>query len=455
MKKNGKIVVVDDNKNVLAALRLLLGSQFEEVTLLSSPNNLISILDEKKPDVVLLDMNFNTGINTGNEGLFWLNEVKKRYTDIPVVLFTAYADIELAVNALKQGASDFVVKPWDNAKLIATLRSAYSLSLSRKEVKSLKEKQSTLSQQLLPDEEIYWGESDVMQKLMQLIKKVAKTDANVLITGENGTGKGVAARMIHQLSARNQNALISVDLGAVSQSLFESELFGHTKGSFTDAKADRAGKFEAADGGTLFLDEIGNLDYPLQAKLLAALQTRTIVRVGSNNPIPVDIRLITATNQDLPEMVENGSFREDLLYRINTIHIEMPPLRNRKEDIPQLAEHFLRRFAHKYGKSQLMLSKETIELLTVHSWPGNIRELQNTLEKAVILADKSELIPEDLYLTPKIEQTSTFIGKSLEEMEQDMIQGAMKRHNGNLSAVAEELGISRQTLYNKMKKYAL
>ena len=347
----------------------------------------MSELRDKNPDVVLLDMNFSAGINSGNEGLFWLSEIKKADEELPVVLFTAYADIDLAVKALKGGATDFVVKPWDNAKLLATLQSAYSLRQSRKEVKKLREKQSVLNRDIQKEEDICWGKSPAMQRLLTMIKKVAVTDANVLITGENGTGKELIAKMIHRYSPRAAETLISVDMGAVTETLFESELFGHVKGAFTDAKADRSGKFEAADGGSLFLDEIGNLSYPLQAKLLSALQTRHITRVGSNKSISVDIRLISATNKNLFKSVKEGEFREDLLYRINTIHLEVPPLRERREDIPQLADFFLRRLARKYGKSDLKLGEKALCKLESYAWPGNVRELEHAIEKAVILSE--------------------------------------------------------------------
>jgi len=453
--KTGSILVVDDNKNVLSALRILLESYFQNVYLLSSPNTLMTTLREKNPDIVLLDMNFSAGINSGNEGLYWLSEVKKADPELPVVLFTAYADIELAVKALKEGASDFVVKPWDNAKLLATLQSALSLRLSRKEVKKLKEKQNVLNQEQNKGDDICWGKSSIMQNLLNMMRKVAQTDANVLITGENGTGKELIAKKLHFLSARANETLITVDLGAVTETLFESELFGHTKGSFTDAKTDRAGKFEAADKGTLFLDEIGNLNYTLQAKLLTALQSRHITRVGSNNRIPVDIRLICATNKDLFKSVSDGEFREDLLYRINTIQIEVPALRERKEDISILANFFLNRFAKKYGKKNLSLSDKAIEKLEKYSWPGNVRELEHTIEKAVILSEGETIEPSDFYMRPNEEKTAVIESISLEEMEKILIEKAMKKHDMNISAIAAELGITRPTLYSKMKKYGL
>ncbi|WP_019538347.1 sigma-54-dependent transcriptional regulator [Proteiniphilum acetatigenes] len=455
--KQGRILVVDDNKNVLSALKILLNTHFEEVILLSSPTTLLINLREKNPDVVLLDMNYSAGINTGNEGLYWLAEIKKVNPDLPVVLFTAYADIDLAVTALKEGASDFVVKPWDNAKLLATLQSALELRLSRKEVTRLKEKQHVLNSQLNRESDVYWEESQAMRELLRVMEKVAKTDANVLITGENGTGKEVIARKIHQLSPRSNESLVTVDMGAVTETLFESELFGHVKGSFTDAHSDRAGKIEAADKGTLFLDEIGNLSYPLQAKLLNALQSRQIIRVGSNKPVAVDIRLICATNHNLFQDVQNGLFREDLLYRINTIQIEVPPLRNRKEDIPGLASFFLHRFAVKYNKTGITLHKEAIAKMQEYAWPGNVRELEHTIEKALILSDNRVIDSSDLFLRPpdSSEKNKDLENVTLEEMERVLIERAMRNYGNNISAIAKELGVSRPTLYSKIKKYGL
>ncbi len=435
--KKGNILIVDDNKNVLSALRILLSDYFENIVLLTSPNTLMSELRDKNPDVVLLDMNFSAGINSGNEGLFWLSEIKKADEELPVVLFTAYADIDLAVKALKGGATDFVVKPWDNAKLLATLQSAYSLRQSRKEVKKLREKQSVLNRDIQKEEDICWGKSPAMQRLLTMIKKVAVTDANVLITGENGTGKELIAKMIHRYSPRAAETLIIVDMGAVTETLFESELFGHVKGAFTDAKADRSGKFEAADGGSLFLDEIGNLSYPLQAKLLSALQTRHITRVGSNKSISVDIRLISATNKNLFKSVKKGEFREDLLYRINTIHLEVPPLRERREDIPQLADFFLRRLARKYGKSDLKLGEKALCKLESYAWPGNVRELEHAIEKAVILSDNQELQPNDFYMRTPDETSFVVESFTLEEMEK--IQLAIKEQEKKRKKIQREI----------------
>lgn len=375
MSKQGTIIVVDDNKGVLSAVKLLLKNHFEHIVTLPSPITLPAALREENAQVVLLDMNFSSGLNTGNEGLYWLHEIKKIQPSLPVVLFTAYADIDLAVRGIKEGATDFIVKPWDNTRLIETLLSACRNSSKNKKRAEIPKTVSSM----------YWGESNAMKQLRTLIEKVAQTDANILITGENGTGKEMLAREIHALSARYRRDMITVDMGAITESLFESELFGHKKGSFTDAHTDRAGKFEAAHEGTLFLDEIGNLPYHLQSKLLTAIQSRSVVRVGSNEPIPVNIRLICATNCDLEEMVAKGKFREDLLYRINTIHIEIPPLRERKEDIIPLAERFIDRFCKQYDKGNILLSTGAQEKLRTYPWYGNIRELEHAVEKAVII----------------------------------------------------------------------
>lgn len=455
MTKQGTILIVDDNKSVLAALDMLLSGIFMKVITIGNPNRIPAILAAGNIEVVLLDMNFSAGINTGNEGLFWLNEIRRIDPDLPVVLFTAYADIDLAVKAVKEGATDFVVKPWDNAKLIATLLAAYRLNKSRNEVKQLREKETELKKQLLPSEEMVWGESPVMQHLRQVIGKVAATDANILITGENGTGKEMVAKALHSLSTRRNEVMICVDMGAVTETLFESELFGHVKGAFTDAREERAGKFEAAGKGTLFLDEIGNLTYSLQSKLLAAIQSRKITRIGSNKPIDIDIRLICATNSDLQAMVTKGSFREDLLYRINTIHVELPPLRERGHDILLLAEFFLRKYESKYNKRRLYLAEDTQKKLLEYNWPGNVRELQHAIEKAVIMCDEQALKPRDFFFKPIVETPTIPTQLTLEEMEKEMIRKAIECHQGNISAIAGQLGITRQTLYNKMKKFGL
>jgi DNA-binding NtrC family response regulator len=400
-------------------------------------------------------MNFEASINTGNEGLFWLQEIKKISPSTRVVLFTAYADIDLAVKGVKLGATDFVVKPWDNHRLRQTLASAYSIS------DSALNKKNASSTDVRKGESMYWGVSKKMTEMRKMIEKVSVTDANILITGENGTGKDMLAKEIHRLSGRRNNDLVTVDMGAVTETLFESELFGHVKGAFTDARSDRAGKFEAADGGTLFLDEIGNLPYHLQSKLLTALQSRSVVRVGSNEPKKIDIRLITATNKDIKSMVSKGEFREDLLYRINTIHVELPPLRERREDIVPFAEMFLKRYSFVYGKSGITISRNLRETLVECPFMGNIRELQHAVEKAVIMAsDGQELTLSDMDLEESTSDTFCQSGsrseiKTLEEMEYDVIKECMKQNDGNLSLVASQLGISRQTLYNKLKRYGL
>ena len=416
MSKQGTIIVVDDNKGVLSAVKLLLKNHFEHIVTLPSPITLPAALREGNAQVVLLDMNFSSGLNTGNEGLYWLHEIKKIHPSLPVVLFTAYADIDLAVRGIKEGATDFIVKPWDNARLIETLLSACRNSSKNKKRAEIPKTVSSM----------YWGESNAMKQLRTLIEKVAQTDANILITGENGTGKEMLAREIHALSNRYRRDMITVDMGAITESLFESELFGHVKGSFTDAHADRAGKFEAASRSTLFLDEIGNLPYHLQAKLLTAIQRRSIVRVGSNTPIPVDIRLICATNRNLPEMVAKGEFREDLLYRINTIHLEIPSLRERPEDIIPLAELFIARFCKQYDKPPVRLTDGACEKLTLHPWYGNIRELEHAIEKAIIICD-NETLPAELFQLARRTGTPEAAASTLEEMEMQMIRKTLDK----------------------------
>ena len=451
MTKQGTILVVDDNKGILTAVQMLLGTCFEKVITISTPNKIKATLHDENIDVVLLDMNFSAGINTGNEGLFWLSEIKKEDASIQVVLFTAYADIDLAVRGIKEGAADFVVKPWDNAKLLETLKTAYNIWTANHKGFSIVTDKLVVSK----ESGMFWGESNAMQQLRSLIEKVARTDANILVTGENGTGKEMLAREIHLLSNRKKETLVPVDMGAITETLFESELFGHVKGAFTDARADRPGKFEVANKGTLFLDEIGNLSYHLQAKLLTALQRRSIVRVGSNTPIPVNIRLICATNRDLQEMVQKGDFREDLLYRINTIHVEIPPLRERPEDIVPLTEIFLSKYTKIYGKTAMCLSLDAKEKLKAQPWFGNIRELEHTIEKAVIIAERSVLDGNDFDFPRAKKKPVTKEATTLEEMEYNMIKNAMDKYSGNLSLVASQLGISRQTLYNKIKRYEL
>ena len=449
IKKQGTILIVDDNRNILTTVRMLLEPVFANIITIANPNSIPAKLREEHPDVVLLDMNFSSGINSGNEGLYWLREIKSLSPKTEVVLFTAYADIQLAVTGIKEGAADFIVKPFDNGKMISTLTEARD---KNKTADKAAGKLGGKNAQGL----MYWGESEVMTDLRHVVEKVAATDANILITGENGTGKEVLANEIHRLSARSGKKMLPVDMGAISETLFESELFGHVKGAFTDAKVDKPGKFELADGSTIFLDEIGNLSYSLQAKLLTALQRRSIVRVGGSTQIPVDVRLVCATNRNLQQMVNDGEFREDLLYRINTIHLKLPALRQRKADIVPLANRFLRQYGDIYNKTNLRFSDEAERKLTSLPWYGNIRELQHAIEKAVILSDGGMISAEDIdggnqtRREKPLEEVQT-----LDEMESRMIEKTIKECEGNLSVVAARLGISRQTLYNKIKRYGL
>ena len=445
----GRILVVDDNNGIRSALRILLPKYFAGVELIASPNEIHAMMRSFKPQVILLDMNFHTDTNTGNEGLFWLSEIKKRSPETAVVLFTAYADIALAVEGMKRGAFDFIVKPWENEKLIATLEAAANKTLKvASPKKSVGAAQTTAS--------MYWGKGAKMTALRQTLEKIAPTDASILITGENGTGKDVLACEIHRLSDRAMKPMISVDAGAITETLFESELFGHVKGAFTDAHTDHVGKIEQANGSTLFLDEIGNIPLHLQAKLLRVLQNRAVTRVGDTHPIPVDIRLICATNQNIEEMVRKGEFREDLYYRINTFHLELPPLRERVDEIVPLAKLFIGRYAEKYHRPVVGLKASAETALTQCAWHGNIRELQNCVEKSVILAEGKELEAKDFQL-PLCAEEETIASAQPEEtldmVEERTIRAAMERYDGNLTHVARSLNISRPTLYSKLKKY--
>ena len=451
MTKKGTLLVADDNRSILTAVKMLAADAFAQVHTLASPVSLPARLDEWHPDVVLLDMNFRSGMNSGNEGLYWLHQIKRLHPDTEVVLFTAYADIELAVKGIKEGAADFVVKPFDNGKLHSTLCAARD--------RHMQAGHNARTQSGTPAAAMVWGSSPAMAHLRQVAEKVAGTDANILITGENGTGKEMLAREIHRLSARAGKQMVAIDMGAVSETLFESELFGHVKGAFTDAKTDRPGKMELADGGTLFLDEIGNLSYALQAKLLAALQSRTVVRVGGSTPVPIDVRLVCATNRDIIGMVRQGLFREDLLYRINTIRLHLPPLRERQADIVPLARLFAQRYARLYHKDEMTLTPDTCRALQARRWPGNIRELQHVMERAVIMAEGNAIGTADLDAgsgtEPSAPVSTPGSVQTLDDMERQMIVQAIDECGGNLSAVAARLGISRQTLYNKIKRYGL
>lgn len=447
--KKGKILVVDDNAGIRATLKLLLPAHFAEVELLPSPVSLVSKMEAFRPDVVLLDMNFHTDINTGNEGLYWAGELHHMYPETQIVLFTAYANIELAVEGMRRGAFDFIVKPWDNEKLISTLETARdkALKLKMKETARADVKGG-----------IYWGTSGQMDVIRKSVGKIAPTDATVLITGENGTGKDVLAREIHARSRRNHAPMVCVDAGAITETLFESELFGHVKGAFTDAHADHVGKFEQANGGTLFLDEIGNIPLHLQAKLLRAIQNRCITRVGSDKEIAIDIRLICATNMDLEKMVREGRFREDLYYRINTMHLHLPALRDRADDILPLAEMFVSQYNEKYHRSVQGFSADGEAALKAYGWSGNVRELQNTVEKAVILCEGDEIKAADLQLKSDAKAAAAASApaqETLEQAEERAIREAMAQCDGNLSMVAKMLGVSRPTLYSKLRKYGI
>ena len=454
-KSKGKILIVDDNPELLSALKMLLNQHFKTVQTEKRPDRLPALLQQTNYDLVLLDMNFKAGVSSGNEGLYWMRKIRETHPNTAVVFITAYADVELAVKSLKEGATDFIQKSWDEDKILSTVLSAYKLHQSQMEVKMLRNRQEHLAREIEQEHTLYRCPSSAMQRVYELIDKVAATDADVLITGENGTGKELLARELHKKSPRRNEIFLHVDLGAIPETLFESELFGHVKGAFTDAKEQRAGKFEAAHGGTLFLDEIGNLPLSLQSKLLSTLQNRSVIRVGSNQPIPIDIRLISATNQPLFDMVEQGRFRQDLLYRINTIQIDVPPLRERTDDIPGLAEFFLNRFREKYRKPNVYLSSLGIEKMKPYKWPGNIRELQHAIEKAVILNEGDVLDP-DLLVPDKGEPHSLHPPSfNLEENEKQVIAIALKQFRGNISLTAEKLGINRSTLYTKIRKYGL
>ncbi len=443
--------VIDDDKSILEAARIAIQHDFDQIITSHRPDTIPSMAQLNEVDVALLDMNFRPGQKTGNEGLYWLDRIRELNPDISIVLLTAFGEIDLAVEGLKRGATDFIVKPWSNDKLVATLKSAAQLAHSKREIRKLKTKEQALKANLRPESHEIIGESAAIRQVRKLIEKVAPTPANVLILGENGTGKELVARQIHAQSLRSNELFLAVDVGNIPTALFESELFGHVKGAYTDAHADRLGKFETASGGTLFLDEISNLPLDLQPKLLSALQNRQITPLGSNQLINIDIRLISASNQDPHNLVHQGFFREDLLYRLNTISIVVPPLRSRGTDILILAQHFGNYYAEKYKKAKPKLDQSAKNRLMNHPWPGNVRELQHSMEKAIILSDQA-LIGAELFSfrAGNQQEIPSLIG-SLQEMEQVMIQKAMERNHGNVSAAAAQLGVSRQTLYNKLK----
>lgn len=453
--KPGKILVIDDDRDILLTTRVVLKKQFGLIKTEADPEMILQLLENELFDIILLDMNFRAGATSGKEGMKWLREIRKKDESAHVIMMTAYGDIDLAVKAMKEGAADFIVKPWDNQKLMATVINAYRLSQSKREILELRRKQELLHQDLDQEFIEIIGRSDRMKVVFDTISKVAQTDANVLILGENGTGKELIARALHRESERAQEIFVSVDLGAIPETLFESELFGHVKGAFTDAGEDRSGRFEVASGGTLFLDEIGNLSLPLQSKLLSVVQNRIINRVGSSRETPINIRLICATNMPLYGMVQEKTFREDLLYRINTVEIKVPPLRERRSDIPLLTDHFTRLFARKYNKTGISLHQDVYQKLDTYSWPGNIRELQHVVERAIILNDKDILKPADFLIMHETSRFTDPVGFRMEDVEKQTIQQALDKYRYNISKAADELGMARTTLYRKMTKYGI
>jgi DNA-binding NtrC family response regulator len=456
-EKIGKVLIVDDDQDVLHAASLLLKKHVSLLHTEPDPQRIPVLLKNENYDVIFLDMNFSGNLTSGTEGFHWLSKIMEIDHSVVVILITAYGDIETAVQAIKAGATDFILKPWQNEKLLATLSSALMLRKSRLEVHQLKVQQQQLSADLDQQFQNIIGRSKSMQEIFATIQKVAATDANVLILGENGTGKELIARAIHRQSPRSDRVFISVDMGAVSESLFESELFGYLKGSFTDAKEDRAGRFEVASGGTLFLDEIGNLPLPLQAKILNVLENRLIFRLGASRPTSIDIRLICATNLNLYQMVKENKFRQDLLYRINTVEIQLPPLRDRPEDIVTLADHFLNKYSRKYHKSIQKLSAATLKKLEIYKWPGNIRELQHAIERAVIMSETTILQPGDFLFSSSGNQGENLIfdDYNLDMVEKILIQKALKKHQGNITNAAKELGLTRTSLYRRMEKHGI
>lgn len=456
MKKySGNILIVDDDEHVLLTSKMILKNYFETIETLTSPKTLESSLKQTDYDVVLLDMNFKAGVTSGNEGIFWMNRIQQISPQTQVVMQTAYSDIELAVKSIKEGAVDFLPKPWDKEKLVAAVINAYRQARARKENRDLKTKHKALQHHLNQSNQVFIASSPSMDAVKHAVQQVASTDANVLLLGENGTGKEVIARAIHNQSNRSDEPFIFVDLGSVPASLFESEMFGHEKGAYTDAKETRIGKFELANKGTLFLDEIGNLSPDLQVKLLSVLQTRTLSRVGSSKLVQLDVRIICATNSPIYDLVRNGTFRQDLFYRIKTVEIKLPPLRERKEDIPLLTNYYLEEYCKRYNKI-LELELSVIQRLTNYGWPGNIRELQHAVERAVILCKSNVLQAEDFQLNVQQDQyDGELTTLNLSDVEKNVIKTALKKFNGNLTRASEELGIGRTTLYRKIEEYGL
>jgi two-component system response regulator HydG len=455
--KTGKILIVDDDEDVLFSARLLLKQHYSIVQIEKNPDQIPFILKNEHYDLILLDMNFSGNATSGGEGFNWLKKILEIDPTSVVILITAFGTIEMAVKAIKEGATDFVLKPWQNEKLLATISSAMKLSKSQQRIDNLLSRQKQLSKDIDQQFHNIIGISEEMQKVFATIQKVATTDANILIIGENGTGKELVARAVHRQSNRADEIFLNVDMGALSESLFESELFGYVKGAFTDAKEDKAGRFEIASGGTLFLDEIGNLSFNLQMKLLSVLQNRTVTRLGSNIPKPIDIRLVCATNLPLEELISEKRFRQDLLYRINTVEINLPPLRKRIEDIPLLVEHFLKIYCKKYNKPEKGISSAALKRLEKYHWPGNVRELQHAVERVIIMNDAEELQPEDFYFSVQdIKEDNLKLNNfDLEEAEKLLIIKAVSKNNGNLTKAAKELGLTRASLYRRLEKYGL
>lgn len=455
MNEGGKILMIDDDEDVLLAAKMLLKKSSHQVIIEKNPNKIPFLLNNDTYDVILLDMNFSKDTTSGKEGFEWLKVIKERDPNSVVIMITAFGDVEMAVRALKEGATDFILKPWQNEKLVATISTAIKLKKSYNEVDKLRKAKQMLEEQISQPFRDIIGQSSALKDVFALIDKVAKTDANILILGENGTGKELVARAIHQKSLRKDNSFVAVDMGAITETLFESELFGHKKGSFTDAREDRPGRFELANGGTLFLDEIGNLSMALQSKLLTALQARKVTRVGSNQSIDVDIRLVCATNMPLHQMVAEGKFRQDLLYRINTVEINIPPLGERIDDIPMLANHFLNFYSKKYRKEVLTISADALNKLKKYPWPGNVRELQHAIERAVIMADSATLQESDFLFSRKGYESASADTLNLDEVEKSAVIKAIQLHNGNISKAADELGLTRASLYRRMEKYGI
>lgn len=455
LTKSGKILIVDDDEDILQAARLLLKKHVEFIHTERNPDRIPTLLKNENYDVILLDMNFTRDVTSGKEGFHWLNKIMEIDSSVVVILITAYGDVETAVQAIKEGATDFVLKPWQNEKLLATLSAAINLKHSRADLDNLRKKQEQLSADLDQPFKDFIGDCQAMRNVFGTIQKVARTDANVLILGENGPGQELVARELHRQSLRSKEVFISVDMGAISDTLFESELFGHVKGAFTDAKENRAGRFEVASGGSIFLDEIGNLSLPLQAKLLTVLQNREVIRLGSNKAIPIDIRLICATNQPIYEMVSDQRFRQDLLFRINTVEINLPPLRERLEDIPLLVNHFLELYCHKYKQPCKQFHQSALKKLEKYHWPGNVRELQHLIERAIIMSDSTILKPTDIFFPAKEikEESMIFDNYNLNEVEKMVIRKVIQKHGGNISKAAKELGLTRTSLYRRMEKY--